>query len=178
MDVQVPSLWEAFSIQEAPNPLKCMPVLMPMENWICIIQNCRANKNLATAKCVHVHVHEHGLEVHRAVGNYLVPMLVECGGLSDARQAFHRLAHRSEHAWTSLIQGFVDCGEYEHALNLFQCMQDDRVYPSKFTLQALLKACARLKYLEKGWQMHAKIFIAGYDVDPFVGNTLVDMYAK
>eukprot|EP00250_Pteridium_aquilinum_P015894 c22825_g1_i1 orf=685-2079(+) len=152
--------------------------LLSIDDFICILQKCRKEKALAYAKRVHVHIQGCGLEAHKALGNFLVPTLVECGSMVTAEQVFRRLLHQNEYSWSSIIQGYIDCGEFQHAFDLLLKMQENHVPPSGFTFQALVKACASLQLLERGQELHTEVVKDGFEGDPFVGSTLLDMYAK
>eukprot|EP00250_Pteridium_aquilinum_P018931 c24234_g16_i1 orf=224-697(+) len=145
---------------------------------VSLLQKCRKDKDLASAKAVYAHIQRNGMESQVAVGNHLVPMLVDCGALLEARQVFDRLPHRNERSWTSLMAGYNDRSESYRALILYSKMQEDCVSPSSFTLVVALKACAGLTDLAKGHEIHADSARMGCERDLFVGNALVDMYAK
>eukprot|EP00250_Pteridium_aquilinum_P023849 c27792_g1_i1 orf=2-280(-) len=92
--------------------------------------------------------------------------------------AFDKLVHRGL-SWNSLITDCVKHGELHHALLLYQKMsKNESLHPSSRTLVALLKACAKLKDLQTGAELHAKVAKLGLlGRDAFVADTLVDMYA-
>jgi pentatricopeptide repeat protein len=50
--------------------------------------------------------------------------------------------------------------------------------PNKFTFFPVLNACASLRALEEGRQVHEQIMQSGCEGDAFAGCSLVDMYAK
>lgn len=170
--------WERHSMPTALASLERMTELPSVETYILISQKCRKLKNLAYAKQLHMHICNHRLESHGELGNYLVPMFVDCGSVAAAMVIFDRLAHRKEHSWTSLIHGCIESGEPQQALDLFRKMQEDCVYPSKFTFTALLKACARLKFAGRGQELHSELAQKGLERELFIGSTLVDLYAK
>eukprot|EP00250_Pteridium_aquilinum_P022138 c25308_g2_i1 orf=3-638(-) len=143
-----------------------------------MVKECRKNRSSPSAQLILSHIHSNGLEVHTDIGNNLVPMLVECGDIPGAVRIFNRLIHRNVYSWTSLIQGYTECGEFHLALDLHAKMQEDAVDPNGFTFLALLKCCARLRCEKTGHRIHAEIAKEGFDLDPFVGNASVDMYAK
>eukprot|EP00250_Pteridium_aquilinum_P017420 c23625_g10_i1 orf=511-1347(+) len=173
-----PTCWEMLSIEEALTTLEYTTELPTIENFFGIVHKCRKQRSLEYAHRVHVHIHGKGLDAHKALGNHLVPLFVECGSLSQADQIFHRITYRNEFSWTSLIQGYVGCGKFQHALDLFEMMQDACIQPSICTFLALLKACSKMKWLERGRKLHADIDDMGYQIDPYIGNSLVGMYAK
>eukprot|EP00250_Pteridium_aquilinum_P004394 c14605_g2_i1 orf=148-993(+) len=150
-----------------------------VENVIALLKRCRQQKSVEQARCVHALLCEQELEVHPLVGNYLVTALVDCGSLPDAHHVFNGLPHRGEHAWTSLISGYVDSGSPHRAFHLYHSMLDDpHAHPSKFTYFTLLRACSKLKDPNPCRRIHVSLILEGLDRDLFVGNTLLDVYAK
>jgi hypothetical protein len=57
-------------------------------------------------------------------------------------------------------------------------MQQESVQPDSVTLVVVLNACAHVVALEEGRCAHQQIIQSSWDSDIFVGNCLVDMYAK
>eukprot|EP00250_Pteridium_aquilinum_P019884 c24620_g11_i1 orf=563-1528(+) len=149
-----------------------------IDDLIAAIQKCRKEKILVHAKNLHSQIHKLGLDTHESIGNYLVPMFVECGSLSYAQKAFDRLHHRNEHSWTSIISGYVEYGQVQHALDMYRKMQEDFAYPSCYTIMALIKAYAKLSDVERAQEVHAQSVNNGFDRDVYIGSSLVHMYAK
>jgi hypothetical protein len=52
------------------------------------------------------------------------------------------------------------------------------VQPNSVTFVGVLNACASVLALEEGRSVHEQISRSGCECDVFVGNGLVDMYAK
>ena len=96
--------------------------------------------------------------------------------MCDALHVFYRLVDQNKYSWNSFITCYIECGELQHAFLLHQKMEDS-IHPSRHTFMALLKACAWLKNTQRGQEIHAEIARNGL-FNPFVSNTLVDMYAK
>lgn len=133
-------------------------------------------RNTGEAQYIHLILCSLGLET--LLGNHLVPMFIKCGSLHHAQQAFYKISDPNLYSWTSLINGYVDAAEFEHALNLFQSMQNHGVYSGIITLLAVLKACGRLKLLERGRETHTELVKSGFEDDSYLGSTVVDMYAR
>eukprot|EP00250_Pteridium_aquilinum_P020790 c24948_g3_i1 orf=1265-4363(-) len=172
--------WRILSIEEMVSSLEALgDVDLPsMDVIIVVIQKCKQHKDVGYAMRLHWHACSIGLEVHVELGNYLVPMFVECGFVSYAEQISHRMMHINEISWTSLIQGSVDSGTPLKSFDLFHDMQDNGIYPSKHTYVTLVKASARLKNLQKGQELHGSIVKDGFDGNLYIDNVLVDMYAR
>eukprot|EP00250_Pteridium_aquilinum_P012069 c20491_g2_i1 orf=2-1279(-) len=166
------------SIDDDLSYLETTALLSSMNDLLCVLKKCRQKKELACARRAHFHACRYGLEAHPVLGNFLVPMFVECGCLSEGQQVFDKLAAQNEHSWTSLIQGSIEWGESQQAFSLFKRMEHYSVQPSSFTFVALLKACAIERCMEIGRELHAEITKQGHETETFVGNVLLDMYSK
>ncbi|KAI5084917.1 hypothetical protein GOP47_0001086 [Adiantum capillus-veneris] len=154
------------------------PELPSIENYTSLLQKCRKSRSLQCAKRAHFLLCERGLENHKALGNYLVPMFSDCRSIHQAQQIFNRFSHLNEHSWTSLIHGLVECGEPQGALNMYEVMEEMSVNPSRYAFAPLLQACARLKCIKRGRKIHASIAKEALEGDPFLVSSLVDMYAN
>ncbi|KAH7416131.1 hypothetical protein KP509_14G076900 [Ceratopteris richardii] len=95
------------------------------------------------------------------------------------QKVFDLLSSKSECSWNALINGYVRSGEFNRALILYKHMLEDSKHPSSFTFVALLRVCTRKKDLNTGRDLHAGIAKEGLlQSNVFVGNALIDMYAK
>eukprot|EP00250_Pteridium_aquilinum_P015181 c22430_g1_i1 orf=3-671(-) len=169
--------WDSLSTEQALALLEQTSTPPSFNSLIGILQKCRRKKSLVYAKHAHAYVRKNKMDSHKMLGNYLVPMFVDCSGLHDAQQVFDRLGHPNEFSWSSLIHGYTESGDFQWALSLYEKMQECRVHPSTHTFLSLLKACARLKSVKRGWEIHNLIVALGCEQDNLIGNTLVDMYA-
>ena len=113
---------------DPPWPCAHREELPSVEKAVCILQQSRKQSSLSHAVSHHTYLCSLGLESHPHIGNYLVPLFVEYGNLGLAHQTFHRLIQPNEFGWTSLIQGYVDKGEPQIAIKLFQHMQKGVVF--------------------------------------------------
>ncbi|KAH8951758.1 hypothetical protein BDL97_09G046200 [Sphagnum fallax] len=77
-----------------------------------------------------------------------------------------------------MILGHVKCGQGQKALELFQQMQQEGVQSDPVTIVGVLNACASVVALEEGRRAHDWVIKSGWDSIVFVGNSLIDMYAK
>ncbi|KAH8913174.1 hypothetical protein BDL97_U03100 [Sphagnum fallax] len=81
-------------------------------------------------------------------------------------------------SWNRRLAKYVKAGEYEKTMELFKQMQKRGMRPDRFTFVPVLNACAGLRALEQGRRAHQLIMQTGCEADVFVGNSLIDMYAK
>ena len=146
----------------------------------CIIHWVRKTRNLAFELHFYAYMCELGLEV--LFGNSLVSLFMESGRIFHGQQVFLRLPYPDETSWSSLITGYVETGDFKHALTLYALMQDgccDSLHPNARAFVALLKACTALKDLEGGQNIHAQIDRnVSLKADDFISSALINMYVK
>ncbi len=81
--------------------------------------------------------------------------------------------------WNKKLEKYVNAGQPEKALQLFQQLQQQEgMSPDSFTFVPVLNACASLRALGEGRCVHEQFVEGSYESNVFVGNSLVDMYAK
>ncbi|MCO5546608.1 hypothetical protein L7F22_000038 [Adiantum nelumboides] len=153
--------------------------LPSVQNLLSILQQCRRERNTGFGKPLHSLLCNCGLEIYAVLGNQLVRLFVESDELPAAELVFERLLNRNEESWTSFMHGCIDHGHPLRALDLHHQMQaESPPFASVTLLQALLKACAKLKDSNSGQNIHFEVVKLGFETNPSVGSALVDMYAK
>ncbi|KAI4997282.1 hypothetical protein ZWY2020_052624 [Hordeum vulgare] len=100
------------------------------------------------------------------------------GDMEEASRVFSMMPDRDVVSWNSLIGGYVKLRRYKQALEIFQKMQDNGIEPTELTLVSVLGACAEVGEVELGKGVHGYLDSKGIAADGYVGNVLVDMYAK
>eukprot|EP01018_Ginkgo_biloba_P008721 Gb_40380 [translate_table: standard] len=143
-----------------------------------LLQGCANMKALPEGKLVHTHMIETGLKPDIILGNKLVIMYANCGGLVHALRVLDEMPARDVVSWTAVIAAYSRRGIGEEALMLFNKMQRTGIQPNQFTFTSVLPACGNLAALEHGKEAHEDIIRRGFHSDVFVGNALVGMYAK
>ncbi|KAF5177190.1 Pentatricopeptide repeat-containing protein [Thalictrum thalictroides] len=119
-----------------------------------------------------------GLDFNLCVSSGILDMYLKCGDMRGASLVFDAIDEPDDVAWTAMISGCVENGDEEHALGLYHQMRNLGIPPDEYTLSTLIKACSCLTAFEQGKQIHANVVKLEYISDPFVGTSLVDMYAK
>eukprot|EP01018_Ginkgo_biloba_P034753 Gb_24825 [translate_table: standard] len=110
--------------------------------------------------------------------NTIIAGYAKCGSMECARQLFDKMPGRDCASWNAMISGYTRCGNAQEALELFGKMQGEFVKATEFTFASVLKACVSLQTLEHGKQIHACIIRLGLESNIFLGNALIDVYAK
>ncbi|KAJ7541256.1 hypothetical protein O6H91_10G051200 [Diphasiastrum complanatum] len=133
---------------------------------------------LPLAKSIHAQISKSGLELDLIVSTAVVNMYCKCGSLEDAETFFAKMPERDVVPWNIMISSYAQLGNAKRALNLFQQMQQEGVKPNKLTFISLTSAFACPDFLKAGVQLHYLIREGGFELDIFVGASLLDMYSN
>lgn len=80
--------------------------------------------------------------------------------------------------WTSMISGLAQNGRRWQALYLFKEMLLAGIKPNGVTITSAVSACASLRVLKMGLEIHSVARKMRITDNVLVGNSLIDMYAK
>lgn len=100
------------------------------------------------------------------------------GEAAKAKEIFDRMRVRNLVNWNALISSYAQNGMPEEALGSFVRMQEEGFKPDEITLASVLSACAQSGRLDVGKKVHGMILEKRIELNVFVLNGLVDMYAK
>ncbi|KAL6001330.1 hypothetical protein ACLOJK_007064 [Asimina triloba] len=127
---------------------------------------------------LHGLIHKTGWNRNLVVGGSLVDGYVKFGSMGDSEAAFYEIDGENVVAWNALIGGYVKLGMWEEAWAAFRKMRSLGLHPDHFSFATAVKICGTLRSPFKGKQVHAELIRCGFENDIFVGNSLIDMYAK
>jgi pentatricopeptide repeat protein len=144
----------------------------------CVLKACAQLNALERGKGIHDDIIRSGYESELVVSNALIDMYAKCGKIKCARQVFDKMPQRDVISWTAMIAGCSQNGQFDMALRLFDQMQATGLKPNLVTITSVLPACSQSSYLQQGRDIHDYLSKSGYEADGFVGNGLIDMYAK
>lgn len=111
--------------------------------------------------------------------NVMITGYVKQREMEKARDLFNEVPKRDVVTWNAMISGYVLCGMHKQALEMFEEMRNVGERPDDVTMLSLLSACAELGDLEVGKKIHRTLLeISSGNMNVFLGNALIDMYAK
>ncbi|XP_054777894.1 pentatricopeptide repeat-containing protein At5g15300-like isoform X2 [Prosopis cineraria] len=110
--------------------------------------------------------------------NTLIARYIRIGNIEAAGKVFHLMPERNAVSWNSMIAGCVSIKDFAGAFTLFSEMQKAEVKPTEVTLISVLGACAETGALEIGRKIHQTLTLWEYRIEGYLGNALLDMYAK
>ncbi|KDP34011.1 hypothetical protein JCGZ_07582 [Jatropha curcas] len=139
---------------------------------------CGTLVRLEQVKQIHAHAIQFGLDSDLFVSSGILDTYIKCGDIVAAHFLFNDIPVPDDVAWTTMISGCVENGDEDRALSIYHQMRLSGVLPDEYTFATLVKASSCLTALEQGRQIHANVIKLDCASDPFVGTSLIDMYAK
>ncbi len=144
-------------------------------NFVGVLNACASVAALEEGKGIHEQIVKCGFESDVFVASSFIDMYAKCGSIEDAWTVFNMMPAHDVVSWSTMILGYVNCGQGQKALDLFQQKGWNQ---SLSPFVRVLNACASFGAPEEGKCIHKQIVHSGFESDLFVGNSLVDMYSK
>lgn len=115
------------------------------------------------------------IELNSRVGTALIDMYYKCGNLEDACLVFNEIKEKDIVVCNSMIAGYAMHGQSQKALELFDMVRFNGLWPTYITFIGVLNACSHaglveqgrrfFQLMEKEYQMEPKIEHYGCMVD-------------
>ncbi|KAG9458752.1 hypothetical protein H6P81_003260 [Aristolochia fimbriata] len=135
-------------------------------------------KSLRDGKVVHAFILRNGLESDSFIGISLLSLYTQCGHLVSARTLFNEMQEKDLVCWNVMISGYSQNGHPTEAALLFQQMQLEGIRPCEISVTGVLTACSQMAALKLGKAIHCFALKEELAENPFVGSSIIDMYAK
>ncbi|MCO5596879.1 hypothetical protein L7F22_050949 [Adiantum nelumboides] len=146
--------------------------------YVSLLNICIKKKALFAAKKVAAHVESQRTELSGLLGDSLVITLARCGGVNDAWKLHCTLRRRTVSSWSALICGFVGCGKWQEALQMYLSMLEDGYQPDRYAYVSLFKACGSIPNLEVGRELLNEVKQKGLVSDVYIANSILSMHGK
>ncbi|CAA7026711.1 unnamed protein product [Microthlaspi erraticum] len=153
--------------------------------YTCLAKESTSECDQRGAYELQVHIMNSSLRPRTAFLNRLLLMHVSCGRLDITRHMFDKMPHRDFHSWAIVILGCVEMCEYEDAALLFVSMLKHQNVSSKippWIMGCVLKACAMIRDLELGRQVHGLCqklgFIEEEEDSSYLSSSLIRFYGE
>lgn len=142
------------------------------------LKACERIKALKKCEEVHGSIIRTGYERDVVVCTGLVRCYGGNGCVEIARMVFDNMPERDLVAWNAMISCYSQAGYHQEALRIYDYMRNENVGVDGFTLVGLLSSCSHVGALNMGVKLHRIASEKGLLRNVFVGNALIDMYAK
>ena len=143
-----------------------------------LLKACEQVKEEAKCREVHGFIIRLGYDRDVVVCTNLMRSYAGNGSIGTAHKVFEGMPVRDLVSWNSLISCYCQAGLHEEALRMYDEVRISKVGFDGFTLVSLLSSCAHVGALHMGVQLHSFAREKRFLENIFVGNALIDMYAK
>nr|XP_016461487.1 PREDICTED: putative pentatricopeptide repeat-containing protein At1g68930 [Nicotiana tabacum] len=111
--------------------------------------------------------------------NTVLSVYSKSGNFVQMRKVFNLMPKRDGVSWNLIISGYASQGLCIDALKAYKLMlEDGRMSLNRITFSAVIILSSDNDWIRMGRQIHGQIKKCGFEEYVFVGNPLVDMYAK
>ncbi|OIW15422.1 hypothetical protein TanjilG_12276 [Lupinus angustifolius] len=142
-----------------------------------VLPACLDESQLPSLKELHGYAIRHDFQNDELVANAFVAAYAKCGSLNYTECVFfHGMKTKTVSSWNALIGAYAQNGFPQKALDMYFLMKDSGLDPDFFTVGCLLLACARLKFLRNGKEVHGFMLRRGLELDEFIGISLLSLY--
>jgi pentatricopeptide repeat protein len=130
-------------------------------------------------KEIHAYAFRRGFDSDHHISAALIHTYCKCHRtLHSADIIFEKSIVKDVVMWSSIIGSYAQSRNSAKAMKLFSQMQMEGIEPNSVTLLAILSACTSLSSLKHGCGVHGYILKSGLNFYIFIGNALINMYAK
>ncbi|XP_066357482.1 pentatricopeptide repeat-containing protein At4g13650-like [Miscanthus floridulus] len=122
-----------------------------------------------------------GVSADTFTANHLLIYYAKRGHLASALDVFDEAPRRNLVTWTAMVSAATRGGAPDLGLGLFSSMVRSGFCPNEFALASALGACCQsvvVADVKLGCSLHSLAVKAGLDGNPYVGSSLMLVYAK
>lgn len=127
---------------------------------------------------VHGFVVKVGLLCDVFVGTCLLHFYAAYKRVFDEQRLFEEMPERNVVSWTSLMFGYLDNGDLENVIYLFQEMRKEGITCSENTFATIITACSLLEDQVLGLTVLCLVVKSGFENKVSVANSLISMFGS
>ncbi|KAL3844761.1 hypothetical protein ACJIZ3_002164 [Penstemon smallii] len=110
--------------------------------------------------------------------NSMIGALSISGWIDEAERIFGLMAEPDQCSWNLMVSSFAQLEIFDKSLEYFLKMHEEDFMLNEYSYGSALSACAGLRDLGMGTQIHASLAKSRFASDVYMGSALIDMYAK
>ncbi|KAH6791376.1 Pentatricopeptide repeat superfamily protein [Perilla frutescens var. frutescens] len=110
--------------------------------------------------------------------NSIIGALTVSGSIDEAERIFISMPEPDQCSWNLMISGFAQLELFDRSLERFGKMHYENFVLNEYSYGSALSACAGLRDVVMGMQIHASLAKSRFMSDVYMGSALIDMYGK
>ncbi|KAJ4960814.1 hypothetical protein NE237_020724 [Protea cynaroides] len=128
---------------------------------------------------IHARIFILGLHQNNFIATRLINLCSSTFSINHACLTFHHISYPTVGLWNTFIRTLSQNNLPIETLRTYTQMKKTQIPPDNFTFPFLLKACSVLSPSSPiGPAIHGEIIRTGFEFDPYIRNSLIDMYSK
>eukprot|EP00250_Pteridium_aquilinum_P017776 c23781_g2_i1 orf=377-883(+) len=143
-----------------------------------VLGGCGKNPDLDAVRRVYALMNSSGLFSVTVLSDRLIRLFAGCGSLQEAVEVFQKVPHPSVYTCNAVMAAHTKLGNSHEVFQVYHRMKLEGIKEDTVTFLSILKACSKLGDLPSGRHIHAQMLKDSHESSTFIGNSLVDMYAK
>lgn len=147
-------------------------------SFLGVLVGVSCENDLETSKQLHCSAMKRGLDCEIFIVNSLISVYGKCGNTHMAERVFEEATSCDTVSWNAIIGAIAKSENPLRALKLFVSMSEHGFSPNQGTYVSVLSASSHMQILSFGRQIHGLLIKNGCETDIFLGNALIDFYAK
>ncbi|XP_011624041.2 pentatricopeptide repeat-containing protein At4g21300 [Amborella trichopoda] len=140
-----------------------------------LLKSCSEPSFLKQGRQIHAQILTQGMGF---MNIKVLCMYVLTRTLFDALKLFHSIDRRHPMPWNWIIRGFILTNNFEFGLLFYLKMLGFGIQPDSYTFTYVIKACCSLSAISIGRLIHESMVAIGFELDLFVGSSLMKLYAE
>lgn len=110
--------------------------------------------------------------------NSIICALLNSGCVDQANKVLGSMPYPDQCSWNSLVSGFAQHERFQESIECVVKMHTAGFELNEYTYGSALSACANLRNVQLGCQIHTCIVKSPCALDVYMGSALIDMYSK
>lgn len=143
-----------------------------------VLPVCLQMSELLSVRVLHAYSLRHGFQYNELVSNAFITAYAKCGSSRFAQNVFNCIENRTVSSWNALLGGYAQNGDPLKAIDMYLHMSSFNLNPDWFSISSLLLACAELKSLRYGKEVHGFVLKNGLVDDSHIRISLISLYSR
>ncbi|KAI3682787.1 hypothetical protein L1987_83029 [Smallanthus sonchifolius] len=143
-----------------------------------VLTACSGVQDLSQGKQIVCLSIKSGFFSNSIVASAAINMFSKCESIKDSVTVFNELDLWDSVVCNSMISSLTSHQLEENAMRVFVLSMKKDIKPTEFTLSCLLSSASRFLPAVQRTELHCLVVKLGFEYDPVVSNSLIDMYSK
>ncbi|KAE8698751.1 Pentatricopeptide repeat-containing protein [Hibiscus syriacus] len=134
--------------------------------------------SLKEGEKVHAKLIKVGLDLDVYICNSIISMYMKVGCVESGENVFEEMSVRDLVSWNAMVSGYQLVGDGLSSLVCLREMVSVGIRPDSFSFISSFGACSVEGCGRNGKEIHCQVIRNGFEMDPRVETSLIDMYGK